>query len=257
MNAEVIFEDDLVTLWLGDNAEVLPSIEGADLAMVDPPYGDTALEWDRLSLDWLPAVGAALQPAGSLWLWGSFRYLLAATPSVLGAGWALSQDVVWEKHNGSGSAADRFRRVHEHAAFFYRGGVGWEHTYRDPQFSADATARAVRRKQRPTHWGDIGESAYRTEDGGARMMRSVMFERSAHGSAIHPTQKPLGVMMTLIRYACPPGGLVVDPFAGSATTLLAARMCGRRAIGVERDPLYAERAAKRLAAGTLDFGGDA
>lgn len=225
--------------------EVLPSIEGADLAIVDPPYGDTALDWDRVAIEWLPYVEDALKPNGSVWLWGSLRYLMVALPAAEERGWQVSQDIVWEKHNGSGSAADRFRRVHEHAVLLYRG--PWADVYRDPQFSLDATPRKVRRKQRPAHWGDIGEHAYKTDDDGPRFLRSVMYERSAHGSAIHPTQKPLGITRTLIQYACPPGGLVIDPYAGSGTTLVAAQQCGRAAVGAEMDEGYAVAAADRLA----------
>ncbi len=105
--------------------------------------------------------------------------------------------------------------------------------------------------QRPAHWGELGEAVYRSEDGGPRHMRSVMYERSSHGDAIHPTQKPLGVLRTLIEYACPPGGLVLDPYAGSASTLIAARWAGRHAIGAERDGGYAQLARDRLAQGVL------
>jgi site-specific DNA-methyltransferase (adenine-specific) len=72
-----------------------------------------------------------------------------------------------------------------------------------------------------------------------------------HHSAIHPTEKPLGILSPLIEYACPEGGLVVDPFAGSGSTLDAARQSGRRAIGIERHEPYAEAAAKRLSNLTL------
>lgn len=247
------YSDELVTLHHGDCAEVLPSIGGgcADLAIVDPPYGDTALEWDKLTTDWLPIVADVLKPNGTIWLWGSLRSLLAMVPRAIDAGWAVSQDVVWEKHNGSGSSNDRFRRVHEQAVLLYRG--PWAAVYADPQFSADATARTVRRRQRPTHWSKIGGASYTSEVGGPRLMRSVMYERSAHGGAIHPTQKPAGVTQTLIQYACPPGGLVVSPYAGSGTDLEAARACGRRAIGVERDPQYLADAVARLAHAPLDF----
>jgi site-specific DNA-methyltransferase (adenine-specific) len=214
--------------------------------MIDPPYGDTSLEWDRVASEWIATVAAALAPSSALWLWGSMRYLLDVGPNVQAAGWTFSQDVVWEKHNGSGAAADRFRRVHEQALLFYRG--PWGDLDITPQMSRDAQAKTVRKRQRPTHWGEIGEDVYyRTTDGGTRHMRSVMYERSAHGFAIHPTQKPEGVSRTLIQYVCPPGGLVLVPYAGSGTDLVAARAAGRRAIGVELDPDMAARAAARLA----------
>lgn len=247
----VAYADDDVVLHHASYSEVLPSIEGADLAIVDPPYGDTSLEWDRSTVAWLPAVGNALAPHGTIWLWGSLRYLARAIPAAEAEGWTLAQDIVWEKHNGSSSAADRFRRVHEHVVHLYRG--AWADTHHEPQFSLDATKRAVRRKQRPAHWGDIGEAAYRSEDGGPRHMRSVMYERSAHGIADHPTQKPEGLTRTLIQYACPPGGLVVSPFAGSATDLVAARACGRRAVGTEVNSDYVAAAAARLAHAPLQL----
>ena len=70
-----------------------------------------------------------------------------------------------------------------------------------------------------------------------------------HFRAIHPTEKPAGLLDPLIRYACPPGGLVIDPFAGSGSTLDTARCTGRRAIGIEADERYAELAARRLSQG--------
>jgi site-specific DNA-methyltransferase (adenine-specific) len=65
-------------------------------------------------------------------------------------------------------------------------------------------------------------------------------------AAEHPNQKPLATIATLVEAYSRPGACIVDPFAGSGTTLVAARNLGRRAIGVEVEERYCEIAAKRL-----------
>lgn len=63
-------------------------------------------------------------------------------------------------------------------------------------------------------------------------------ERVKVDGAAHPTVKPLALMRWLVRLVTPPGGTVLDPFAGSGTTVEAARLEGFRAIAVEREPSY-------------------
>lgn len=63
----------------------------------------------------------------------------------------------------------------------------------------------------------------------------------------HPTVKPLELMRWLVRLLCPPGGLVLDPTAGSGTTGAAAVLEGRRFLGIELEPAYIEIAAARIA----------
>ncbi|MEK9896933.1 MAG: site-specific DNA-methyltransferase [Burkholderiaceae bacterium] len=76
------------------------------------------------------------------------------------------------------------------------------------------------------------------------------------GGKVHPTQKPEALMLwCLSRFA--DAGVVLDPFMGSGTTLVAAKRLGRKAIGIEREEKYCEIAAKRLAQGALDLFGPA
>lgn len=100
-------------------------------------------------------------------------------------------------------------------------------------------------------WGPSHEEVYVLGDGfvGAREGTVVRTNRVPAVRIDHPTPKPLPLMERLIA-KCPPGTLA-DPFAGSGSTLLAARAQGRRAIGVEVEERYCELIACRLAQGDL------
>lgn len=68
----------------------------------------------------------------------------------------------------------------------------------------------------------------------------------------HKNQKPLPLMARLIRWVCPPEATILDPFAGSGSTLVAAFQMGRKCIGVELDEEHCETAAMRLGAARPD-----
>jgi len=166
-------------------------------------------------------------------------------------GWKFAQDLVWEKQNGSSFHSDRFKRVHEHLVQWYRG--EWGEVYKSPVVTLGHTAKTTRRKSRPPHTGNIGAASYVSEDGGPRLMRSIIFAPNCHGHAVHPTQKPVEIIDPLLRYSVAAGQIVLDPFAGSGSTLVAAKQLGRRAIGIEIDEKYCELAAKRLSQEVMDF----
>lgn len=248
---EPYYADDQVTLHHGDMRELLPALAvTADCIVTDPPYGETSLAWDRWPNGWPTLVA---QHARSMWCFGSMRMFLAHGGEFTTAGWRLSQDVVWEKHAGSGATSDRFLRVHEHALHWYRG--AWAAVRHEVPRSAARPEQIARngsaaRGSAAAHRGTYGVARAWIDDG-TRLVRSVIPAQSMKGRAIHPTEKPIGVLALLIAYACPPGEIVLDPFAGSGSTLDAARQTGRRAIGIEADGRYCEAAARRLSAQTL------
>ena len=67
------------------------------------------------------------------------------------------------------------------------------------------------------------------------------------GNRLHPTEKPVQALEPLISSFSEPEGIVLDPFCGSGSTLLAARNLGRRYIGIEIDPAHCHTARRRLA----------
>lgn len=232
----------------GDCRTALAAHGPFQMLLADPPYGDTSLAWDKRVGGWVQAAYDLVAPNGSMWVFGSMRYFIDTGAEFAAAGWKLAQDVVWEKHNGSGLHGDRFKRVHEHAIQFYRSIDKWADVFNEVQKTNDATARTVRRKTKPQHHqGTRGDSFYESEDGGPRIMRSVIFMRSMHGRAIHPTEKPSDLLEILIRTSCPVDGLVGDLFAGSGAGGEAAMRAGRRYVGTEIDPAMAVKARDRLA----------
>jgi DNA modification methylase len=74
--------------------------------------------------------------------------------------------------------------------------------------------------------------------------------RTAVGQNHHPTVKPIALMRYLVRLVTPPDGLILDPFAGSGTTGIAASLEGFRFVGIEQDAGYAEIARRRIANAT-------
>lgn len=247
--AEPYFADDHIALYHGDMREVLPALNvRADAVITDPPYGETKLTWDRWPDGWVKALD---EVTNVLWCFGSARMFADHLTDF--AGWKLSQDIVWEKHNGTNFGSDRFNRTHELAWLWYRG--PWSTVHHEPvredYHGPDKHDRA--RDSRTPHTGEIGGHHY--EDDGTRLVRSVFKVKSVRGG-LHPTEKPAAILDPLIRYSVPTGGLALDPFAGSGSTLLTARSLGRHAIGIEADERYCEAAAQRLAEPDL-FGGAA
>ena len=105
------------------------------------------------------------------------------------------------------------------------------------------------------NWGCGHEFIYYLKKG----RRKVPYRRSAiihvdkvrPGTNVHPTQKPIELLKILIEYSTDPGQLVFDPYAGSGSSVVAAKELGRQGIGIEKKKEYAESARLRLTEGGL------
>jgi hypothetical protein len=101
-------------------------------------------------------------------------------------------------------------------------------------------------KREGIHSGDTGSAArffYTAKASGDDRNEGLGRARNTH-----PTVKPTDLMRYLCRLVTPPGGVVLDPFMGSGSTLKAAELEGFDAIGIELDPAYIEIARRRIAA---------
>jgi site-specific DNA-methyltransferase (adenine-specific) len=220
----------IITWHQGDCRDILPGL-AADLILTDPPYGSTPQPWDRWPEGWVKLAAGC---APSLWCFGSARVFLEHGHEFADAGWRFAEDIVWEKHNGSGPGSRRrFQVVHEMAYHWYQG--RWGDVYAQvPRVPREGPERAPARRvpANTRHKGSYGASSTWTDDG-MRLMRSVIWARSLHRLGTHTAQKPDEVLRALVEASCPPGGTVLDPFAGSGSVLRVAAALGRNAIGID------------------------
>jgi len=143
---------------------------------------------------------------------------------------------------------------HSFAVSFY----GWPHADRFLQAYRSAGFRIVGHLAFPKRYSSSSkflryqhECAYLLAKGYPALPKATIgdvIDWTYSGNKLHPTQKPLSVLLPLVETFSAPGGLVLDPFAGSGSTLLAARTLGRRYLGVELDAGYHAAAIGRLSA---------
>lgn len=221
---EPYYQDDLVTLYHGDCREITEWTE-ADVLVTDPPYGvgyETRRgEKIRNDEDFSTAVSV-------IGMWGARPMVLFANHASLPRTTRLVRShldrvryATWHKTNVNGAAGMGNPWLAD-VEFAVCGVVEW------PKRAASGLMQARRWTGNPAFTKN--PEAY-----------------------LHPTQKPVSVMEALIDAM--PKGVVADPFAGSGSTLVAARNLGRRAIGVEVEEKYCEVIASRFAQGVFDFAG--
>jgi site-specific DNA-methyltransferase (adenine-specific) len=244
------YATETVQLYHADAREILPLLpdRSVDMVLTDPPYGhrnndgdlihrrEVALGRARVEAPPRPIAGDSPDEADELvtMLFREAQRVLAdggvccafaagGGPDPSFARWALLMD---------GSL--RFL----HLLVWDKGGLGMGWHYR-----RNYELILVGRRK--------GDGSRLKWHGGRTTPNVIRTQRVIPSADEHPTVKPLGLLEKLIRLHTDPGDLVLDPFAGSGTTLRAAANLGRRAIGIECDERWCELAASRLTQASL------
>jgi DNA modification methylase len=179
-------------------------------------------------------------------------------------GWWLRQDIIWHKPNPMPeSVRDRCTKAHEYVFLMTKSERYWYDADAVKEENADAykTARQIIRRApcktpiEPTTglpmrtqsaFHEVGKDAGRYS-GQGRNRRSVWTVTTKPYSGAHFAVMPPDLVEPCIKAGCPEGGTVLDPFAGSGTTLAVAAELGRSAIGCELNPEYIALAEQRIA----------
>lgn len=211
------------TIIHGDCLDVLRGMADAsvDAVVTDPPWMDyetgwyDASEWHAPIVRVHPAAYAGelfrvMRDASAAIVWCRWDCFEEHAQAMRDAGFTVKSCIVWAKPNHTaGDLAGNLGAKHEMAVFAVKG-------------------RWKRSAGRETN---LWEEQH-------------LFSRAKRA---HPTQKPVALMRWLVRLVTPPDGTILDPFAGSGTTLVAALAEGRQAIGIEREAEYVEIVKARLA----------
>jgi site-specific DNA-methyltransferase (adenine-specific) len=250
------------SLHVGDSLAWLAAMApgSVDLIFADPPYNLGRAIWDRFessddylewSLEWIALASHALADHGALYVCG-FSEVLAdlrrpASRLFHGCRW-----LVWSYRNKA-NLAKTWGRSHESILYLVKsasprfnvddvrvpyGG----HTLRYPDRSQATSSQFAREESDDRH-------DWRPHPAGAKPRDVLEIPTTSNGmpeKTPHPTQKPEELLRRVILASSDPGDLVVDPFAGSGTTLVAAEQLDRRWAGCDLDPQYASWAITRL-----------
>lgn len=219
------YEKDGITIYHADCRDILPHLPKVDLVLTDPPWGTNtatnAQRFTRARSSWWDNVDSSLVRAHTKVAGDDSPF--DPSPWITGAAilwgaqhYAASLPIsggwlVWDKREGAEGVAEK----------------GW------PLSEA--------------------ELAWTNTRGSVRVFRNLwmgLCRREERGEFYHPTQKPISLMAWCIGLTTG-AALVLDPFMGSGSTLVAAKKLNRRAIGIEIEEKYCEIAVKRLAQGVL------
>ncbi len=235
----------------------------ADAVWTDPPYGvdlqvrpgeterphapgrtiqaiagDTADDVGPLLTNVWPQVSAYLKAGGAIYIAGPSGEMGATfVRAFAGAGWHLAQTLVWVKNGFVPGRADYH---HQHELVYYGWKAGAAHQWlgsldKSTVYDQETDLQRMKRDELITL-----VKALRNE----RMTDVIRVDKTHHND-LHPTTKPTALIRHMLANSTRRGDLVLDPFAGSGSTLVACELLGRRAALIELEPRFCDVIARR------------
>src|SRR5262245_1944106 len=239
---------------VGDCVAEMAALPAAsvDLVFADPPYNlqlrselkrpdDSRVDavdddWDKFASfeaydaftrAWLLACRRVMKPNATLWVIGSYHNIFRVGAALQDLGFWILNDVVWRKVNPMPNfRGRRFTNAHETLIWAAR------EPNKGYTFNYEALKAGNEDIQARSDWTiPLCTGEERLKD---------------RNKKLHPTQKPEALLARAILAASRPGDVVLDPFFGTGTTGAVAKRLGRRFIGIEREPAYADAAQARI-----------
>ena len=232
----------------------LPS-NSIDMIFADPPYnlsngGFSVHAGKRVSVDkgewdksngfdndydfhyrWLEACHRVLKPHGTLWVSGTYHSIYQCGHALQALNYHILNDIAWFKPNAAPNLSCRFFTASHETLIWARKEKKSKHT-----FNYEAMKE-----------GEWFEDKMKVPN---KQMRSVWSintpKREEKKFGKHPTQKPLDLLRRVVLASTKKGDIILDPFAGSSTTGIAAIQHGRKFIGIDTEKEYLDLSKKRL-----------
>lgn len=219
--------------WKWDNSIELKGM-GGNWNKVMQEWDDYPFEvYMSFTKEWLTEAKRILKPTGSMWIFGTYHNIGVINVVCQILGIEIINEVVWYKRNAFPNLAGRRLTASHETILWCNKGEKKREYYFDYEYSKTGNfsydSLKTPNKQMRTVW-DISNNKEKSE--------------LAYGK--HPTQKPIRILKRIIKLSSKNGDLVFTPFSGAGSECVAAKMTGRKYIGVELDKSYCELAQARL-----------
>lgn len=261
--ADPFYVGDGLTVFNADLLDALPLLEpgSIDAVVTSPPYamqrkstygGVPEKDYPDWTVAWMDALKPALAERGSVMLNISPHvkggmladYVLRMRLALRAEGWFEHDEIVWVKPNAfPAGAKSRPTRSWESVLWYSL----TSRPYSDPARNGSSNERKDTGFHRAAKWIHRGAPSSTTPDR-ANCRNFVSIGIGGRVGYTHPAIFPTALADWLMKINTPDGGTVLDPFAGSGTTSIAALRNGFQSVAIEREPEYAQMIVDRYCA---------